>query len=305
MQTCAKCSSESDKVVFKNKSRVDKDPKVKPIYWCSECISFSNRLTHIFKDAPDLRTAYTTLDKDALLQEYKQKNPEAIKAALVHALNSKTSVCNETTFKGNGQWLDEEELMEKYKSKPGQAQNIMDKARQFMHPTRGCMLYEDLTYYSTKLAQTRQDVVDHMKLQTNNMERLAKKIKVEKDKGPSAEKKMKETDNGKPLTETQAISMAKLQDRTKKVVELLDSTLKVALAEKLQNYIPRPHAEKGEICLAETRASIAEIEACLQDGWCGHVKKIQTNTKAKVEAAVAIRTILQTLIDAAEDGVNE
>ena len=103
MQTCGKCSCESDKVVFKNKSKVERDSTIKPIYWCSECIAFSNKLTHIFKDAPELCSAYTTLDKDALLQEYKQKKPEAIKAALVKALDSKTSVSNETTFKNNGE----------------------------------------------------------------------------------------------------------------------------------------------------------------------------------------------------------
>ena len=99
--------------------------------------------------------------------------------------------------------------------------------------------------------------------------------------------------------------MAKLQKRTADAVELLDSTLKAALAEKLQDYIPQPHKQKGEICLAETRSCLAEIEVCLQDGWCGHARTIQTNAKAKVEAAVAMTTKLQTLIDAAEDGVNE
>ena len=55
-----------------------------------------------------------------------------------------------------------------------------------------------------------------------------KKIKVEKDEGPSAEKKKKkkETDNGKPLSEAQAKIMAKLQKRTTDAVELLDSTLR-------------------------------------------------------------------------------
>ena len=91
----------------KTKSKVDKDSKIKPIYWCSECIAFSNKLQSIFKEAPELRSAYATVGKDALLHEYKQKNLQAIKAALVQALDSETSVPNETTFKGNGQWLDD------------------------------------------------------------------------------------------------------------------------------------------------------------------------------------------------------
>ena len=125
------------------------------------------------------------------------------------------------------------------------------------------------------------------------------------DEGPSAQKKRKAIENGKPLSEAQGKIMAKLQKRTTNVVDLLESTMKAALAEKLEDYIPRPRKEKGEICLAETRSSLAEIEVCLQDGWCGHVKTVQTNAKAKVEAAVAMTTKLQTLMDAAEDGVNE
>ena len=132
-----------------------------------------------------------------------------------------------------------------------------------------------------------------------------KKNKVEKDEGPSAQKKRKAIENGKPLTEKQAKIIANLQKRTANVVDLLESTMKAALAEKLEDYIPRPHKEKGEICLAETRSSLAEIEVCLQDGWCGRVKNIQTNAKAKVQAAVDMTTKLQTLIDAAKDGVNE
>ena len=303
MQTCAKCSRETDKVVFKNKNRVMKDSKVKPIYWCSECIALANQLTCIFKEAPELRSAYATIDKESLMQEYKEKNKNAIKAKLVQVLESKTSVSQETTFKGMGEWLDEYDIMEKYKSKPWQAQNIIETARQFKHPTRGCVLYEDLNYDSTELSQATQDLVDHMKLETNNTERLSKKIKVEKDEGPK--KKRKEIENGKPLTEAQAKSMAKLQKRTTNAVELLDSTLKAALAEKLQDYIPRPRKQKGEIFLAETRSSLAETEVCLQDGRCGRARNIQTNAKAKVEAAVAMTTKLQTLMDAAEDGVNE
>ena len=175
MQTCAKCSRESDKVVFKNKNKVMKDSKVKPIYWCSECIALANQLTCIFKEAPELRSAYATIDKDSLMQEYKEKNREAIKAKLVQVLESKTSVSQETTFKGMGEWLDEYDIMEKYKSKPWQAQNIIETARQFKHPTRGCVLYEDLNYDSTELSQATQDLVDHMKLETNNTERLSKK----------------------------------------------------------------------------------------------------------------------------------
>ena len=76
MQTCAKCSRESDKVFFKNKGKVDKNPKVQPIYWCSECVAFSNKLQSIFEDAPELRGAYATVDKDSFLKEFKFKKPE-------------------------------------------------------------------------------------------------------------------------------------------------------------------------------------------------------------------------------------
>ena len=98
-QTCGKWSRESDKVCFKNKSKVERDSEIKP-NGCSECIAFSNKLHSIFKEPPELRSAYAIVDKDALLHEDTQKNPQAIKAALAQALESKTSISNETTFEG-------------------------------------------------------------------------------------------------------------------------------------------------------------------------------------------------------------
>ena len=73
MQTCSKCGIDTEHYTMKNKNKVDKNPKIAPIYYCCECISFANKLSTIFADAPGLRKVYSTVEKNQFLEEFKKK----------------------------------------------------------------------------------------------------------------------------------------------------------------------------------------------------------------------------------------
>ena len=61
-------------------------------------------------------------------------------------------------FSGDGEWLDEIDLREKFKNKPEQAQHIIDNARSVMHPTRGVLVWEVLEFKSSSGSSTEKSV---------------------------------------------------------------------------------------------------------------------------------------------------
>ena len=73
--------------------------------------------------------------------------------------------------------MDEADLKEKYKAKPGRAETIMKNANKYYCDNAECQMYEDLGYTSTNMTGTKRDVTS-----TTEMEQESK-IKGKKSQG--------------------------------------------------------------------------------------------------------------------------
>ena len=85
--------------------------------------------------------------------------------------------------------MDEADLKEKYKAKPGRADTIMKNATQYYCDNAECQMYEDLGYTSTNMTGTKRDVTSTTEMEQESKIKAKKKAKVAK--GDAADKEDK------------------------------------------------------------------------------------------------------------------
>ena len=112
------------------------------------------------------------MSDDQRLQFYKDcamLRGDALDAKVVEAETQITTRTSKASFQGDGDWLDESEVRDKFKSRPEQADSIIKNAKHFYDPTRQVMLYEVVAYKSQQLdteertdESKRQIMFNHM-----------------------------------------------------------------------------------------------------------------------------------------------
>ena len=71
--------------------------------------------------------------------------------------------------------MDEADLKEKYKAKPGRADTIMKNATQYYCDNAECQMYEDLGYTSTNMTGTKRDVTSTTEMEQESTTKANKK----------------------------------------------------------------------------------------------------------------------------------
>ena len=140
-------------------------------------------------------------------------------------------------FQGDGEWLDEADLREKYKGKPDQAQNIIDKARSVLHPTRRVLLYEVLEFKSSSGSSFENSVQQKRTAEQAQMAKPPKQPKKEQPALITGEAKPTEPIELE-LAPSQREKLKKLLDTVEKALAAGEKTKESASADGVKDGIP-------------------------------------------------------------------
>jgi hypothetical protein len=86
--------------------------------WCLDCNSTKSRLTRLFCSCPTLKKEFNPdVSMTHLYDKAKGLPGDDLKAAVTDSLKHTSTSAKESVVKGDGDYMDEEDLIEKYKSK--------------------------------------------------------------------------------------------------------------------------------------------------------------------------------------------
>ena len=137
---------------------------------CKQCDNLRIRLYRTTSQTE--KDHFAKLNKSRSEEFYKEhfdKFKDALSTALTTAIKDVVTVSEETGFEGAGTYMDEADLKEKYKAKPGRAETIMKNSNKYYCDNAECQMYEDLGYTSTNMTGTKRDVAS-----TTEMEQESK-----------------------------------------------------------------------------------------------------------------------------------
>ncbi len=298
--TCVQCGNE---IVFddqgkaanafvKNRVRVA-SKQAQPTYACKSCNRLSNRIYKAQAEDESLKGCMDKLTaddrKEFFVTHCEVLGPEL--AALLKTTATKSHLLVESEgFNANGDWLDEADLTEKYKSKPQQLESILAKARSFTHPIRGCLLYEDVEFkgQASHVTKRREEVTISAETE-ETAKKPPKKVKVAKPK------------EAKGLTDKAKEKATKLLEKIAAQKTSLEEAIATTKDAKYKEYIAPALCKRAEEALLEIVASSATVTLMLEEGWSGKGAEVEKEARQKLEVAKTARTrILKGIDDAAE-----
>ena len=147
--TCASCSEEQPKATM---TPAGKNADGEVCSWrCVGCNRGRQRVRDALKRHPSIEDmASEVTDKVVISQKAKDLYGEDLVAFLRQQYSATYEVSNKVQMMGNGTFLDEEDLKEKYKSKPLRLAAIMKNTQTFFYTTSEPLLYEDMEYTSNR-----------------------------------------------------------------------------------------------------------------------------------------------------------
>ena len=102
-----------------------------------------------WRDMPDEKRQRWMADNHELLGS-------DIVASVSNAIREWKASTMTQEFSGVGDWVDEEELMIRYKDKPAQLESVLKNSQHFLCKRRGAILYEDTLFTSKTTTKTEQ-----------------------------------------------------------------------------------------------------------------------------------------------------
>ena len=164
------------------------------VYRCKSCNSVAMRLSRFFKKDPETKTDFDELNQEEKKQFYEVARTAVgndLKAMIFNKIEATKTTTNRETFKGEGEYLDYDDLALKYAAKHEQFQNILKNTHTFYCKVRGCTMYED-PQYTRAVSETNDTSV----VNSRRVEGSAKAKATPKPKNKSAPKAKKQKGEG-------------------------------------------------------------------------------------------------------------
>ena len=231
-------------------------------YRCADCNSMRGKVDRVLKACPKLKDDWKEVSaetKQEFLQTHLHFTGEELKKCMQEIVIQSKNNTRFSEFSVLGDWYDEEQLKEKYKNKPEQLANLFQYARQLTHPTRRCILWEDLTFKSASSEKT-EDREETRRTVTSNINIRRAKRKVEK--------KDDNAHHADPKAKKMKASIAKKINRLKETLVVCKDEMTVQLeeasAESIKDFIsPKviQHAEAKAPLIEAALESIDLVEA--------------------------------------------
>jgi hypothetical protein len=255
--------------ICKNKARV-RDSGNAPIYSCTNCNRLSARLYKLQNEDPSLKPHFQKLSPDAkktFFAEHADFLGQDLVAAIKNLVSVVTSEESTEDFKGDGVWMDDEDLAAKFEGKPQQIAAIKKNTRTMMHPIRECILYEVIEYATTAATSTKRKQEERVEKETTEQLKKPRKAKAPPAnlEGVQKDDKAHETATvGKELTDKMKERCTKLHEKFVKAKLLLADAVKNGKDEKYNNLIAPRYLVDAAESLLEVDSVIAEVELMLE-----------------------------------------
>ena len=240
---------------------------------CKCCHALKSRINRICAKHGNLAKDWTAVSDEEKKTFYKNFG-NLVGEDLIARLQETITECKKTSslveFEGTGDFLDEIDLREKYKSKPDQLQNILANTRTYFCNVRQVWLYEDVCYKRRAKDSEEVSRAEKRKIQAIPRDQategesgeVAKKPKSKKGKGAN------EADTSQPKLKAgeKKKLLKKLEAMNTKRLTLMDWCCK-ARGEKLKELVPSYVIEAATKLIDEAVAFGNECENILA---CDH-----------------------------------
>ena len=211
-----------------------------------------NSLEQIESLSLDDRAAFYTNNKDKFSDDLKAQISNVVTQSKQSSLN--------VNFVGNGEFLDEMDLKDKYEKKPGVAAKIMERTKTFMCPNTDRMMYEDMTYKSDACWASKRTHYEASSIEQESVRKAAKKSKKARvvkvaSEGPE-----------KPFTPNQKKGVDKaFADYEKLITKMTEAENGIA-TESLGPFMPAHLLTKHSAVLAQVKLDAAELGVSIEAG---------------------------------------
>ena len=313
MQKCDKCKLEKDDCIqiFKPKEGTSQAG----VWRCKPCNALVSRLTTVKKN-DDMALLFDDISADSKAKFF--QNNHALMGSDLTAVLHDTVVASllqrrELEHAAEGDWLDEVDIKDKYKSKPALAQVILKNAKSWYDEQKETWLYLDIKYKTNSRAI---DISERKREFKAAQESKAKKARVAKPMA-KADNKVADgeaaADDKKSLTSADKTQCTKLVADLQAKSSLVQQKITICEHEKLKDMIPTYVVRNLKLWMAEAIQWTTEAQVILEEEKADkfkEFKKAGADVKKKVNPTLtkAAKQIddafaeIEYYIDFSEDG---
>lgn len=186
---------------------------------CKPCNKARYRCERVLREHPSIEAmASEAADKNSISAKCHELFGQDLVAKLRREYTVSTTATASITMEGTGEFLDEDDLKQKYEHKPQKLEAIKKNTKRFYDEVGEVQLFEDMTYKSI-----RTDTVSASRTVTATVDEKEEKIKPKaKAKKEAKEEPNKDSnDKAQPLTDKQVERLRKLLEGLTKTYDTL------------------------------------------------------------------------------------
>ena len=275
---------------------------------CFDCNPLRQKLARLNKElhstAGDLFS--TPEERATFYLEHRGKLVADLKVVVVNSISQTQTRSRELQLVGTGTYLDEIDLKEKYKLKPGYAEKIMQRTFNFKHVLTDAKMYEDMEYQSKATQTTKRELKEEINMSQTEVPKRAKKAKT--DKITDKENKAPALGDGatadKPFTVAQNKQVAKIAEgytgMIVAITEIDDTITEKALGEFMPKHLQNKlatHKNKLEV-------EAAELAVCIEAN-TGDMKVVKAEFAAAKLTTKELSSRLESAVEEAAIAAEE
>ena len=273
--TCKCCSCEHfflPEECSKQGSRKTAKGAVVETFRCLTCNRVKNRVGLVISNMPKneiaaFKEGWDKVDKPAFKELAKDAFGDDLAKLITDQVSLISSRKQDLMFKGTGEFMDEEDMKEKYAKKPKQLEARLKNCKRIWDPEAEVELLEDMKYVSSNTVVDSH--LQERRMSTAIEEKAPKKPRVAKPKAAAEGESIASTSGGdkdlKTLTAAQLKHVASLQEFVKKQIAQFED-LKAAFIPDADDdvkwavHVPAWVMQKLEASICEANAKNALLE---------------------------------------------
>ena len=261
----AQCKSCAQVVPVSDCVRVNKHRLSEKVtaYKCRSCNRLQSRINRM-QASSDMQIAFPdAAAREAFFKKHQESFGEDLKAALEVVTIETRSHTSTDKLAEEGDWLDEVDLTEKYKSKPEQLKSMLQNAKRMEHPTRKVTLFFDANFKSTATEELEKRCEERAVATSETFKKAPPKPKA-KACLASKKKKAKPPPSKKQMDNLRAAA-AKAEAVAEQMADLS------AQAAENSDFVPKGAFETLVNQRAHMEAAVAAAHLALETtGWAGN-----------------------------------
>ena len=211
-------------------------------YRCNVCNAWRSRLTNarspLTEEEKLAISEWGPEQRQAFKEKYKHLRIGDLSTALRTEIEELDMQYSDRSLDNTGHFKDKEDITEKYKNKPDQLKNILERAETIECPTRGVTLYEDPDVKAKHISGSRTERTVKRKLEQQQDNFIPREKKAKAAKEANEDKVARPAPAGKPLSEQLRLRAVKQSTAAKEKIGLAEAALRRLIDEpKLREWI--------------------------------------------------------------------